>query len=374
MSKFYRFLLILTVLIFLVGIGCTGNENSNPKYSKDKRKSNELKKIINSPSLGHYYVLGSKENRYYGAKVDQVLKDSLVLRCVKNAKSSVGKNLRDIMLPFILDEAEFFNTTFAKSDLIASLENPDNEPFPGITITNLANNDTLQIVKIYRQSTDPDKVMIGLNKGHPLRVKLENKIKSFVSQNSMDSSINLLDTASKNYLLKIVNLSREGDLPKLKKLITESKTESATYNLVLFTYYSYCKTVKGKFPKTDKDLLVDFGFYLKLLNVGLWSIEDQVNQISFRGVDILSKDKAKVSMSKISNILERRDFIRFDLLLNKEEGEWKINLPSSFYYTKHQIIKTGPNFPTGHKNYRKMVRDQLIEVNPAISIDSIFIY
>jgi hypothetical protein len=63
-----------------------------------------------------------------------------------------------------------------------------------------------------------------------------------------------------------------------------------------------------------------------------------------------------------SNNLDRQQTIYFQTIFNKEGEDWKINIPSTFSYTEKQI-EQGVHGSNRNKQYRKMVRDEILKLD-----------
>jgi len=66
--------------------------------------------------------------------------------------------------------------------------------------------------------------------------------------------------------------------------------------------------------------------------------------------------------------------MRFDVDFNFENDAWKINLPTTFKYTEHQIMNVGRNFQEGRKQYRQMIRTGLNDLDKKRDVNKLFFY
>ncbi len=337
--------------------------------ARKEKAEEELLARIKEPTTEDYYALSADNKTFYEVKVDKVLPDSVVLRYVQSDLGSKRSN--NMGTAFVLDQASFLKKTIAKLDVKNShYVKGSSAAISGMVLPGLANETPLKLYNAERKK-DGD-FHVYLKEGDALKAELQGVVQKFVTQMSIDSSLVMLDADSKKYLLEVARLARVGDKQKMNEFIRNSGFRSATYSIMLHAYYSFCVSMKGKFPVKDDELLKEFGFYTKLLNVGLWSIDDHIKSPRFSSVEMKSRTQASVLVKLISNILQTRESIGFYVILNKEGGKWKVNLPSTFGYTKFQVMKVG-NYD-GDKTYRKMVRDQLEQLNPELEVSNVFNY
>lgn len=370
-TPLYAFSGILIGLLFLV-FSLFGQLNRYIRYQLLKPPSVEIKgkkkleSKINNPSLNHFYHLKSEHGLYYPAKVKNSSTDSISLTFPANNQSLKSSDLKNLSIFFSLDKnCSCITQTLAKSDLVATIQAGDsdkNQVFKGIPIDGLANGSLVQVDTIH------DLQLLIQSK------KIESTIKRFTQNPSIDSSLVLLDSSSKKYLLHIARLAKNGSAQEIKNYIDQSAYPSVNYDLLMYARYSYVKTVGKNFPTSDQDLLKEFGFYSKLLDLGLWSIDERLKKVVIRHKNISKGNQAEVDLNLASNILLKPYTMSFPILLNKEEGQWKINLLSSFTYTERQVQLVNPRSKQAKKEYREHVRKRLKKTVPSVKFDQILKY
>ena len=114
----------------------------------------------------------------------------------------------------------------------------------------------------------------------------------------------------------------------------------------------------------NNEKLKDYLFFLKLLDKGLL----QLNRKNFEAakilnVDIPQQNRAKVSLSMPSNILKMQKTIRFSVNMTKEDGQWKVNLPSGYSYTNRQIQGNFVSSPQASAQWREMIRKNITDLS-----------
>lgn len=326
---------------------------------KKEETDGKIKGLTN-PLVSDYYALKSPGGQYYAAKVDSASVDKVWLRCVVNDKGYGSNDKNKIVSKYVLDRDKFFTYPVAKSDLMKSFK--DKKAL--LKIKGLASGQPLTLVDLYNLDISKRVATLSIQDA-----QTENEVKKLLSKltetTSVDSSMALLDSSSKRFLLEVVKVAKNKDAFTMKKFIDAATYPTVTYGLVMYAHYAYLPAVGNDKAKSDEDLLKGFSLFSKLLGVGLWTTSDKIKQLDVRSVVLEGKNIALARLSLNSNILETETPISFNVTMNKEGGQWKLNLPSTYAYTRNQILKVGSVM--GTISYKKRVRDDLQKLYPNIT-------
>ena len=71
-------------------------------------------------------------------------------------------------------------------------------------------------------------------------------------------------------------------------------------------------------------------------------------------------------------MLNQQTNINFNIELNKEGGEWKINIPSTLGYTNRQI-SIGTQGSAGHA-FQNIVTEEIRELNDGVDVPSDWLF
>ena len=325
-------------------------------YLKEAKKQELSEKIkgFENPLVSDFYALEGANDQYYGVKVDSASEGKVWLRYLINDPGFGFNNQNNTLTPFIVNRGKFAVQVVTKANVLKSYQ--DKKAL--VKIQGLASGQPLKVVDIYNIDTDTKKTKIAI-KDPETTVEVKSVLKRFVTQISMDSSLALMDTSSKTYLLNIVKTAQTNDARKMKRFIMASKNSTVTYTMMMYAKYAYLASKTDEKPESDAKLLRNFGFYSKLIGgVGLWSINDKIKDINVISVSLTGINKVVARLSLYSNILQTSTKIYFSVDLNKENGQWKVNLPSTFSYTSNQVFKVG-RYTEGPRLYRERVRTDL---------------
>ncbi|OJJ21180.1 hypothetical protein BKI52_11475 [marine bacterium AO1-C] len=311
-------------------------------------------------SPNSYYALKSSSEQYYGVKVDSSSEDKVWVRYLNNDPGySENKKIGAVSV-FMINRGEFKVQAISKKTIVKSHYRRS----ALIKIEGLNEGETLTLESIY--NVDIDKDDIGLYVSDPqTSAEVKQVLKKFVNETSVNSSLALLDSSSKTYLLDVVKTAKTGDVTNMKNFIKENEHPEVNYAMMMYAKYVYLPKLADNLIKTDKRLLSDFGEFSKLLGVGLWRNSSKIKNIKIVIVNVTGKNVALARVSLPSNILGRPSRINFLVKLRRENGQWKINLPSTFSYTSDQIAM----MKWGGKAYRERIRSALKAKNKSLIFD-----
>ncbi len=139
--------------------------------------------------------------------------------------------------------------------------------------------------------------------------------------------------------------------------------------LLFYTPIMSIQSKQSNKLENKEDIIRDFGFFLKLLDVGLWSIDEKISQSKISNIKMKNNNKVHAQI-QTSNILLPPPM--FYIEFNKEKGKWKVNLPSTFSYTKNQISRANINDRQVDKKYKDKILKDLNQINKGIQVHSYF--
>ncbi|OJJ21179.1 hypothetical protein BKI52_11470 [marine bacterium AO1-C] len=326
-------------------------------YRKEVKKQelNEKVKSFENPLVSDFYALESSTGQYYGVKVDSTAGGKVWLRYRVDDQGFGLKNKNNTLSAFIVNRGQFAVQAVNKQDVLKSYQ--DKKAL--IKIKGLDAGEALKVVEVYNLDIGAKGTRIAI-KDPETATEVRDVMTRFVTQISMDSSLALMDNSSKRYLLNVIKTAQTGNGRKMKNFITSSKNSTVTYTMMMYARYGYLSGKNDDKKQPDEKLLRNFGFYSKLIGgVGLWTInKDKFKDINVMSVTLTGINKAEARVLLTSNILQESTNIYFSVDFNKENGQWKINLPSTFSYTSNQVAKVG-RFTEGPRIYRKRVRSDL---------------
>ena len=361
-TPWYSFsgLILVAIALLYFAVQDVIKDRKRSAYMKEAKKQiqNEKMKSFENPIASDFYALESAQGQYYGVKVDSTTEDKVWVSYVANDNGYGLNSKNNTVKAFVLANDQFEVQALSKKDLKKSYLKKERL----IKIKGLASGQALKVAEVYNVDIDGNKTGIVIQDAET-SVAVKNVLNRFVSEASIDSSLTLMDSSSKTYLLNIVKTAQSVKVSNMKALIKKSNNPEANYAMMLYAKYAYLSTLEGKVPDSDKKLLKDFGFFSKLIGLGLWSINSKIKNIRVNMVNVSGKNQASANISLYSNILKTSERISFWVKLKKENGQWKVNLPSTFSYTNKQIDMVG-EYNSGPREYREMIRNSLTKFNP----------
>lgn len=154
---------------------------------------------------------------------------------------------------------------------------------------------------------------------------------------SGDSTWLVFDEATKTYLLESLKMARKRTEREIVTRVNADKYPYAAFKQQLFTYHSFLPTMAAD-SLTNEDLLDDYLFYLRIIDIGLLTIDDTTLD-DFHLDKIIEADEqsATAQFSAKPNMFNFTDRVDFQIVFNKEDGAWRVNLPSTWSYTEQQV-------------------------------------
>jgi hypothetical protein len=339
----------------------------------------EKRDKINNPQTNDYYLLATRDannrSKQTTLKVESTTADSIKFAVPATSRTVNWGSVGTKVGYFKNENAFIVPATVAKADLLRIVDEEEAQPnaYAYSSISNLLDGAKLKIRGIDR--VEEENVVINYEDELAEDEVKEAFLTYMNSQHNIDSSLLLIDSASIAYFDNILNLAKSEDSKKAKEFVYNAPYPDITYKFMMYTLYSYIPTTAKSPNESAEAEMKDYGFYLKLLDLGLWLIDfnkavlgkTTINKVSFS-----SSDKANIFLSAPSNSLTRSTKIHFQVEMNKENGAWKVNIPSSLSYTQKQI-NIGISY-RGGKEYREMVVDEIKQLESSTEVAQEWIY
>jgi len=125
----------------------------------------------------------------------------------------------------------------------------------------------------------------------------------------------------------------------------------------------YLKTGDNQERNTDNLLksmkdMKGYLFFLSLTDRSFLTIDgERAKQMKIVEVSIPSANTANVKVSAPSNILKSEKTVQFNVKMSKEDGGWKVNVPSTYSYTTAQVLSSAGigNMGAYMRQFREMI-------------------
>ena len=376
-TPWYSFIGIILAIVGGIGFKINeGMESSRRQAAfaeqKEKQESEFLNKLA-APNTDDYYALKAGESKYAAGHVTAVRGDSVELATIADGTTFSRVNKNSVLEEFILDRKDIQKDMVAISDLKkATIAKDSKVSTAPLVLGAIDEGRIFSVEQVFRvAASEMPKLSV---RDEAVSLAVEKTFNTFINDPSVDTSVSVLDSASITYLREIYDLGESDNYKKMKKFIDESKYSSVDYGMVLHAHYTYFGGEKEKREKTGNLDFNTFIFFSKLINSGLWSIDDHVKKARISNIRLVGNNQASGTVSLNSNILDSQKNMRFDVDFNFENDNWKINLPTTFKYTENQIMNVGRNFQEGRKQYRQMIRTGLNDLDKQRDVNKLFFY
>jgi len=346
------------VLAFLGLLGYLINQEIND-HKREVKKEKQTQQVAayqaqerskyDNPTLNDYYVLKSDKGKYYGAKVDSVTSEQVWLRFVANEAGYSQFSKPTILRKFVLKRDSFLVYSVPRKVLKKSFQSKTGL----FRIKDIDKQSFLKVIDMYQVDVETN-LGFGLQDA-PTEAEVKNKLKNFINQSAIDASLAYLDDESRQYFLEIIRVARNEGVPRMKEMTQTSTYPPVTYALLMYAKYGYLLNAGKKVSSNEKDLLRGFSQLAKKAAVGLWSSEANLKSLLIKNVRLVARNKVKVNVVLNANLVAQTRPINFDLEMRRVEGEWKLNLLSTFAYTQKQIVLLNGRA----QMYRKSIREDL---------------
>ncbi len=380
--RYSYFILIFCISSCLLHFGC---DSSGARIINTK-----MLHKINAPSEKDFYHFVTHEQEYL-AKVERFTEDSIYFLYVKSDpgfQKHSGSNYGNLLLK----REEMQISSLSKSDLISAPENRNRKSIiaTNVILPTLNNNEPLMLHEI-RRVKDLKEVPIAV-KDPVIEEEVRTVFNQFQAAQSLDESVSFLDSTSISYLSTVLEKAKTEDVNELKQFILASEYSEADYQVALFTKYLFL-TDKNK-GLSSKKLLKEFLPFYALFCPSMLSKSYIEKDLKLRTVRRTGHTSATANLVATANVISQGNLskpimqIDFNVLYNFENDQWKMNLPSGYNYLQHQIAQVtlqanrnkglgiGTKYEpgSGEKEFRQMVRKNIMDTNPSIQIDEQLIY
>jgi len=374
-TPWYAFIGIILAIVGGIGYKINDKMESSRRQTayaaQEAKQQSEFLGNLAAPTTDDYYALKASESKYAAAHVTAVLGDSIELATLKDGSTFSRVNKHTVLEEFILARKDFRTDMVAIKDLQKAIIPEDGKVSPApLVLGTIEEGRIFSLQQMFRVTKMPTLDV----KDDAATAAVEQTFNTFINDPSMDASTAVLDSASIRYLKEVYDLGEEGNYKKMRKFIDESANNSVDYGMILHAHYTYFGGAREKREKTTEKDFNTFIFFSKLINVGLWSIDDHIKTAKISDIRLTGKNEAKGTVELSSNILDNNKTMRFDVDFNFENDAWKINLPTTFKYTEHQIMNVGRNFQEGRKQYRQMIRTGLNDLDKKRDVNKLFFY
>ncbi len=372
--SFFGLILFGAIFIFIfLGSIIKDNTKKNELQSNIIDRAERFTDHINNPDTSHIYIL-NYDYKKIAINVNRHDADSIYFYApVDNNKKKWGDE--NWAFGYYKGNNPMQNIAFAKTDLLGAFPRFNNKVQKPIKVNpRLLPTDG-------KSFTIRDIILVDESKPVPFLDKnIEARVVSdlnhfLLNHNKIDSLMSMIDAESIEFYKNILLQSTKPE-DELRTILTKDyKNNPLIYELALMTKYVYLdendKAKSQKRLSQAKKKLSDYIFFLKLFNRGFLSIEDLHASVKINGVTLDSDSVATVKLIKVSDLLDKREQIAFDINMSKAEERWKVNLVSAYSYNLNQIYRTRGN---GSVEYRKLVRKQILSFEEDIVIDPYFNY
>ncbi len=357
-------LIAIPVLFCLFSINQFFADKARTKRNKEyfEQKLADRMDKIDQPNTSDIFFFKDRQYKKVGLKVNYANTDSIYfLAPLDNENKNWGR--KNWAAGYFSSDNPTKEVAFAKSDLKKTFQTNQNENFykKGIMAPEIPLNGLIQLDRIERIA-EGDKIPV-ISEVETEKIKLA--FTHFIEHSTnLDSLLVLIDQESHTFYNNILDQAAKKDTEIVNMIKNERKINNCLYELMLYTKYVYLhSTNKSKDKSTGTALKKDYMFFLKLLERGLLTLENErLKNILLNTVTIPEKGIAKLSLRAPSNMLVTKQKINFQVTMKKEDGRWKMNLPSAYSYSERQI--TGSimmRSSTTSKQWREMVRNSVTE-------------
>jgi len=336
-----------------------------------------IQEKIANPSTDDYYSM--KEEGYTKVyKVVAFTQDSIEFSMpTKNDRSRWSDRGRKVMF-FENPAAPVAPKTIAKTDLESAIA-PDYDTrysFKGIPLVGAADGRMVELKSIDRVARSFVEKELAENMASE---EVRQAFTQYMDGYSLDTAMIMMDEASTQYFTEMLAIAKTDDFTKMKQFIERSDYPLVTYKYMIHTKYTYLSSFKNKDDQEavkPEEEMTSYLFFMKLVEQGLWTftLEEEIKAaMKIGAVHFTGENRAFVSVVASSNILSESTIIPFRVKLNKEEGIWKVNVPSTFAYTSNQIEEAAPNSEL-KKKYRFQVVEEVEQLESVNAVDVEWFY
>ncbi len=377
-TPWYAFLGFIAIPIIFGLISISG------KVSKTNRDNRNQKRHTEMVTTRHAAIDNAKETDYYQfkinnykkvvLKVDEISKDSIQFQTpIDNDQKKWGQKYWAV--GFYSGDSPTEVTSFAKSDLKSSFNNIlySKEGTVPLTSSKSPWLEKLTLDKItHMENVSTDNSSMDI----PIVSDLEDrKIKTSLQRiidnlGNTDSLVSNMDKESHEYYKNMLENALKKDVDAAN-YVNKTSNNVGKLETMLYTKYMYLDSGDNQEKDIDnitrntKDLK-GYLFFLSLMERSFLTIDTEIaDKIKIKEVSVPSQNNAVITLSAPSNILKRQKTVNYSVIMHKEDGQWKINVPSTYSYTTAQIFDAAGfnNRRAYSKQFKEVIITEIEKLN-----------
>lgn len=375
-------LIAVPALIILFSIFSAYNQKMSKKrsiaYFENKR--DKLNEHVDQPQPEDMFFFKDSEYHQIALKVESSDTDSIYF---KSPVDNENKKWGTINWAFGYYNSDNPTQTsaFAKLDLKKSFQQDYSESMykKGISHGNLPVEGLIQLEKVEQTLDERKPIPI-------VSAKEQNSVKEafnhFVEHvDNLDSLVNLMDNASYKFFQdQLIEANKADNI--IVKGLKSNRNQNSLYELLMYTRYVYLKAGEGQEGDPNRLTeamadLKDYIFFLKLLEKGYLSLNNQhIKEAEVVNINIPDENTASLTIKSMSNFLKQPKKVSYLVEMSKQDGKWKINLPSTYSYTESQLLSMqyNDNVQNVSGQWREMVRANIKEIEAETVISPFWDY
>lgn len=339
--SFLGFILIPLILGF-VWIGDYFDGKAREKRSKQRFEQTLATnlKAIDSPDANDIFFFKQGYRNKTAIKVSHSNKDSIYfIAPLNNENKKWGTN--NWAAGFYAGSNPTRIVALAKSDIKKSFPNQygENMRNKGMDGEAISLNGLVQLEKVQNVANLTNVPVVDQKSLDEVKTSMQYFL---THAGKVDSVIAMMDQVSHNFYDKAFkDCSTKSDKEIVTMTNKSSKNPNTYFELMLYTKNVFTSEDRfkvgddGKVTDADKK---DYMFFLQLMERGLLTFNsDVLSNMQVVSATIPSANKARVIVKGKSNMLKSPKDITFPVMMSKENGKWKVNLPSSYSYSESQI-------------------------------------
>lgn len=349
-TPWYSFLGFIAIPVIFGLISISETVSKTNRDNRNQKRHSEMvtnrHAAIDNPKETDYYQFKINNYKKVIFKVDEISNDSIQFK-VPADNNDKKWDKKYWAVGFYSGDSPTEVISFAKSDLKSSFDNIlySKEGTVPLTSSKSPWIEKITLDKItHMENVSTDNSTANI----PIVSTLENeKIKTSLQKiinnlGNTDSLLANMDKESQEYYQTMLKNAAKNDL-EAAKYVNKSYDNSGKLETMLYTKYMYLESGDNQEKDTvnitrNKNDLKGYLFFLSLLERSFLTINREIaDQIKIQKISVPSQNKAIINLSAPSNILKTKKNVKYNVIMHKEDDQWKINLPSTYSYTTAQI-------------------------------------
>ena len=196
--------------------------------------------------------------------------------------------------------------------------------------------------------------------------QLTDRLQEFLDQNDLKVKRSMLDRESLVFLNDLLRVARAKDAQQIRTWIDQQTYPAVAYYLVLQIRHHFVPTMGSESKEEEMDNLL---LYLTLMDLPILTLDREKLEVKETAY-LTGPTSGKGYIERPYNLIQGFGSETFQVVLNRENGQWLVNLPSSFQFYRSQIQKTASGRSEADRGWRAKVRSDLMELTEnAVTID-----